>query len=554
MPHVPPQQVRECISGFSGIDDARTLYCTLLNYDYKDLPIPIEDWNRTAKELIIDGKIIASKSEFYILYFIIRKLTRTNERTVLKELLKRFPDCAVIFTDEAENEFHLTSPKYEPESRYKFVIRRYVVGKYEKLRTTSERLCGTFAEDTDSATELKAKHDEAFNVEAVTKEFYAKYKTVLSLMETKLLSQAISDKKAAKGFAQQFLNRFMFLYFIQKKGWLNDDGRFVWNLVRQYKKMGRTRNGIYKDWLEPLFFYSFNNKAIPDSYDNIPAELRDLFGKMPYLNGGLFLQNELDELGYSLDDPVVFKVIDSLLERFNFTISEDTPTDVDVAVDPEMLGKVYESLIFEEERGEAGIFYTPRVEVDFMCRQSLLEYLIGHTDLPYDMLISFIYNTEEDRAELLSEEEAQQIGNALFRVQIVDPACGSGAFLVGMLHVLFEFYTMILKRLNKSLNFFEIKKEYKAALVRSVTAQWGSEYTKNLKSDLYIYFYYHGLSLLKSNGVFCFISSNSWLDVGFAFFNKNMSEGMLYIDILFNKYKKSNKRDIVGEMYATEEL
>jgi hypothetical protein len=219
-----------------------------------------------------------------------------------------------------------------------------------------------------------------------------------------------------------------------------------------------------------------------------------------------------------------------------------------------MLGKVYESLIFEEERGEAGIFYTPRVEVDFMCRQSLLEYLIGHTDLPYDMLISFIYNTEEDRAELLSEEEAQQIGNALFRVQIVDPACGSGAFLVGMLHVLFEFYTMILKRLNKSLNFFEIKKEYKAALVRSVTAQWGSEYTKNLKSDLYIYFYYHGLSLLKSNGVFCFISSNSWLDVGFAFFNKNMSEGMLYIDILFNKYKKSNKRDIVGEMYATEEL
>ncbi|MFZ2071886.1 MAG: hypothetical protein WAV32_09905 [Halobacteriota archaeon] len=127
-----PQQVRDCISKFSGIDDARTLYCTLLNYDYQDLPIPIEDWSKSAKEIIIDGKIIARRSDFYILYFTIQKLTRTNERAVLKEILKRFPDCVVLFSDDEETEFHIPSPKYEPESRYKFVIRRYVVGKYEK--------------------------------------------------------------------------------------------------------------------------------------------------------------------------------------------------------------------------------------------------------------------------------------------------------------------------------------------------------------------------------------------------------------------------------------
>ena len=457
------QEVFDCISGFSGIDDARTLYCTLLNYEYKaDLPIPIEDWSKTAKEIVIDGEIIASKNKFHVLYLTIRKLTRTNERRVLKEILKRFPDCVVVFTNGKETEFHITSPKYEPESRYKFVIRRYVIGKYEKLRTASERLCLTYALDTDTPTELKAKHDDAFNVEAVTKQFYEDYKTVLSLMEKELLSQGIGDKKTAKGFTQQFLNRLMFLYFIQKKGWLNGDMRFVWSLVKSYKNIGRMPNGIYKDLFEPLFFYSFNNKEIPDSYDNLPAELREIFEKMPYLNGGLFLKNELDVMGYRLDDALIYKLVDingGLLESYNFTISEDTPFDVDVAVDPEMLGKVYESLILEEERGGGGIFYTPRIEVDFMCRQSLLEYLAENTGIAQDKLISFIYATEEDRTDLLSVEEAQQIGNALYNAKIVDPACGSGAFLVGMLHVLMEFYSPILKKRDKRLNLFKTKKE-----------------------------------------------------------------------------------------------
>jgi type I restriction-modification system DNA methylase subunit len=469
MPHGQQEQVLDCIREFSGIDDAQTLYCTLLNYDYprQDLPIPIEHWSKSAKELIIDGKIIAKKSEFYILYFTIRKLTRTNEKTVLKEILKRFSDCAVVFSNEEETEFHITSPKYEPESRYKFVIRRYVVGKHEKLRTASKRLCKTYALDTDTATELKAKHDKAFNVEAVTKEFYAEYKAILSSMEEKLLSQGIGDKKTAKGFAQQFLNKLMFLYFIQKKGWLNNDMRFVWSLVKRYKDTGGTPNGIYKDWLEPLFFYSLNKKPIPDSYKYLPPDLKKIYDNMPYLNGGLFVKDkELDEMGYKLDDALIYKLVDvdgGLLERYNFTVREDTPFDVDVAVDPEMLGKVYESLIHEEEkeqRGKAGIFYTPRIEVDFMCRQSILEYLVETTGISHNKLISFIYSSEEDKADLLSDEEAKPIGNALYNAKIVDPACGSGTFLVGMLHVLIE----LLNKLNKRLDTFKIRKRLFATI------------------------------------------------------------------------------------------
>ena len=82
MLYTQPSQVLACITRFSGIDDARTLYCKLLNYDYQDRPIPVEDWSRSAKEIIIDAKIIARKSDFYILYFTIRKLTnRTKSET-----------------------------------------------------------------------------------------------------------------------------------------------------------------------------------------------------------------------------------------------------------------------------------------------------------------------------------------------------------------------------------------------------------------------------------------------------------------------------------------
>ena len=657
MLYVQPSQVLDCILKFSGIDDARTLYCTLLNYDYLDLPIPLDDWSKTANEVIIDGTIIAGKSGFHVLYLTLRAVTRTNERAVLKELLKRFPDCVVLFSDKEKTEFHITSPKYEPESRYKFVIR-------------------------------------------VTKQFYKEYKTIVGNIEEKLQSQGIggknpffqkesatketsysSHKKTAKGFAQQFLNRMMFLYFIQKRGWLNNDKKFVWNLIKSYKNGCGTPNGIYRDWIEPLFFYSFNNKDIPDSYDDLPADLSEIYKKMPYLNGGLFLMNDLDKMGYRLDDALIYKIVDiddGLLERYNFTIREDTPFDV--AVDPEMLGKVYESLIQEEEqeRGEAGIFYTPRIEVDFMCRQSLLEYMTEHTGISHNKLISFVYATEGDSADVLSEEEAQKIGNALYNAQIVDPACGSGAFLVQeiagkplraramMTHLdpickrdikeLYEakknyYYRRaddpavvskikrkeveIIKKLvdseikriefrlrplaatqqrlgaaqtaltasdneraeeRKKLEkekarlealltslesrdlkqkFFweidfaeafadggfdivianppyvrqekiapqdipeeeitrEVKKEYKNALVRSVTAQWGDDaFKKDLKSDFYVYFYYLALGLLKPRGVFCFISSNSWLDVAFgaklqAFLLRNIETKAIY--------------------------
>lgn len=314
MSSVSAPEVSRVLESFDGISDARTLYCSLLNFEYKDLPIPIGGWTKASKDIISEASIIAKRNDFHITYFEITRLTKTNQKNVIKDLLRNIPNCVAIFTDDAKSEYHIVSPKYEPESRYGFIIRRYVVGQHEKLSTASERLAQTHVGDQDTSASIKAKHDDAFSVEEVTKEFYEAYKDKLFKMEEELLSQDIGDRRDAKGFSQQFLNRLMFLYFIQKKGWLNSDRKFIIELIERYKRQSSSSTSIYDDWLKPLFFYSFNNRNIPSGH-NLPNDLEKVFDRMPYLNGGLFRENELDKIGYSLADTTVIGVVENLLDR-----------------------------------------------------------------------------------------------------------------------------------------------------------------------------------------------------------------------------------------------
>jgi len=452
------KQVWDKLERFKTIDDARELYCNILNYEFTDLPLPTQDWTKPAREVTVQARVIAKRRDFYVISCIIQKLTRRNERDVVNELLKRFPDAVFIFTDQPEREWHVISPKYDTESK-KFVLRRYAVGASERLRTAAERLSLTYAAEEDSATQLKEKHDAAFDVKAVTKEFFEEYKKIFAILENGFLKQR-GDKLTAHGFTQQLLNRFMFLYFIQKKGWLGGRPDFIPRLLDRYKKEGPIGKGVYHEWIKPLFFHAFNKTPIPESC-RLPSDIGQIYERMPFLNGGLFSETPLDEIGYEVKDDHIRRLVEGLLERFNFTIREDTPLDVEVAVDPEMLGKVYESLVFEEERGKSGIFFTPRVEVDFMCRQAIVEYLVENVELPCEKIIPFVYETfggEEEKVEL-SKDKLKKMREALWRVKVVDPACGSGAFLVGMAHVLLDLHKCIALRLDETEpDYFELKK------------------------------------------------------------------------------------------------
>jgi hypothetical protein len=285
-------------------------------------------------------------------------------------------------------------------------------------------------------------------------------------------------------FAQQLLNRLMFLYFVQKKGWLRWNGEpdphYLRSLWERYRDEDRTGDGGFHGWTQALFLDAFNNRrAAVAANPVLPDDVRASFLGMPFLNGGLFERNELDDLGFSVPDEFFVQLFDrfereepGFLERYNFTVDESTPLDVEVAVDPEMLGKVYESLVAEEERHAAGIFYTPREEIDYMCRLSLIEYLHEQTGYPKDDLIPLVVEprrlleTPEDGivpfgglSQTRQHEALRVVEKALREIRVVDPAAGSGSFLVGMMKALAGIQQVIAEKLErKRFNEFDLKR------------------------------------------------------------------------------------------------
>ncbi len=273
----------------------------------------------------------------------------------------------------------------------------------------------------------------------------------------------------------------MFLYFIQKKRWLGNDTHFIKSLWDTYKR-SKQSDRFFNDWLSVLFFDAFNKRYQNRSeyLKRFPQEIHNAFTQAPFLNGGLFSENELDNVRTSIiPDSLFVELFDrfsntspGFLERYNFTVNEDTPLDQEVAVDPEMIGKVYESLVnitFEgkaetDQRGEAGIFYTPRVEIDLMCRLSVTDWLTNHLGNEYKVLIRravFAYSPEEKQAAdnaLLNANLIRQIYDLLVKITVLDPACGSGSFLVGMLLVLDDLLSRFCKILGVEETSYERRK------------------------------------------------------------------------------------------------
>lgn len=302
---------------------------------------------------------------------------------------------------------------------------------------------------------------EALSVEKVSRLFFEDYKNAFFKIRNFLLKQKI-HMKGAHEFSQQLLNRIMFIYFIDKKRWLKNSPKFMkwfWDRYNEEKK-SKTQNEFYPKWLLVLFLEAFNNRFSHPHY--LPKDVRDALALAPYLNGGLFKRNELDNLPVSLPDDFIESIL-KFFEKYNFTIREDLPLDVEVAVDPQMIGYVYESLanVAEEiyERQDLGIFYTPKIEVDFMCRRSLLEYLFKSTGIKKENLYKLLFDEEKENIEkLLNFNNYEQLEEALDNLSVVDPACGSGAFLVGMLNVLVELYRFIYRRLKRDMTDYQLKK------------------------------------------------------------------------------------------------
>lgn len=241
-------------------------------------------------------------------------------------------------------------------------------------------------------------------------------------------------EKAVRDYVKKLMGRLVFIQFLQKKGWMgcpageawkNGDSEFVQNLFANtpYKET------FVDDVLEPLF-NDINTKR-PGDLTSSPHVGENI--KIPYLNGGLFENDDYDSTNF----PLPAKYMKSMLDFFasyNFTIDENDPDDAEIGVDPEMLGRIFENLL--EDNKDKGAFYTPKEIVQYMCRESLIAYL--QTDISEDAVKDSIrqFVTSYDVSPL-DNEQKQTIDKKLKEVKICDPAIGSGAFPMGLLRELY---------------------------------------------------------------------------------------------------------------------
>ncbi|MCH7903490.1 MAG: putative DNA binding domain-containing protein [Armatimonadetes bacterium] len=296
------------------------------------------------------------------------------------------------------------------------------------------------------------KQDEwhkAWDVKRVVRNFYTRFRDIFEAHE----EDVVIDRNKGKGkpkkmpageqrtlFLQRITNRLLFLAFLQKKRWLEVDGHkpdYLFHLYDRWKAdpQGRT----FFQVLRVLFFNVLNE---PD--DAKRATVEPIVGNGPYLNGGLFHEeahedeSKWDSDGLAIPPDELFEDLlgeKGLFRQYNFTAIENyDETDQDVAVDPEMLGKIFEELV--TDRHDGGSYYTPRPIVAFMCQEALRGYLETE-GFENDATLRLVAEREPAGFD---PKDFRPLLQALARVRVVDPACGSGAYLVGMLH---EIITLI---------------------------------------------------------------------------------------------------------------
>jgi len=392
-----------------------------------------------------------------------------RNRVGLRNLVARFIDqaeyhgvLAVFLASQSDFRFTFAARMAEFDDEGNFVRREtaprrytYVLGPNESCRTAAERFLH-LSEKGLSATMQDVI--EAFSVEKLNKEFFADFSAAFERVKSEIEKRNKWKEKIAKEEAQTLLNRLLFLYFVQRKGWLNRKRDYLHSNFERFEDDAASKTTFLDGFLRPLF----TKLSTEGSQADIPGH------DLPFLNGGLFA----DEYGDEQHDEVarrhhelqvsngIFQsVFDDLLERYNFTIQEDSPTNYEVAIDPEMLGQIFEELILTSEESETagkskrhdtGSHYTRRPIVHYLCRDSLGAWLesqppfSGKQNAPdrvrkllaLDATEGIDEETKTALKAILTPEEAAVLLDLLFDLRACDPAVGSGAFPIGLLHEL----------------------------------------------------------------------------------------------------------------------
>jgi hypothetical protein len=420
--------------------------------------------------------VLSYQDEINVLLIETESLSKTHVRYISERLARKFNYVLPIFTKDFRK-YQFVLPTFEEATPGEIDVQLTTleVDSENVFYSDADALSRIWLEDEKNFPHVWNKWEKAFSIDKVTEEFFEDYQEQFFHIRDKVLEQ-IEDVHDAHEFTLQFMNRMMFVYFVDKKGWLEgEEGesyiQWLWDKYRQQGGLkDESEDRFHDEWLDNLFHKAFNNKFT--SNPELPEEINRSFQKAPYLNGGLFRENSLSKLDVDLNDSLIEDIIKDFFERYNFTIKEDSPVDKEVAVDPQMIGYVYESLsnvaeqledLDKDSRKEFGIFYTPKEEVYFMVRRSLVEYLNNNTDVSKRKIYKLVFaesdEEKDDARDEISSGEFNTITRTLRQMDAVDPACGSGAFLVGIIDVIAEIYRIAENKDKRQFDMFETKKK-----------------------------------------------------------------------------------------------
>jgi hypothetical protein len=542
------QTVLKIMEQLRGLDALKELFWTELNYERENKPLSMRGWPDFARKALVDDPILfASGGEdnaFHVLYCRLASdsLQRNLERPIVNQLIREHPYCLFVFSDTAQSAWHFLNIKYDEKAERRRLFRRITVRADGGLRTAAERLqmmdLALMGKDLSDipALEIQKRHDDAFDVESVTKAFYKELANwyFWAREHAAFPKDAKPDVEGKPSVHLiRLITRLIFCWFLREKRnpqtgeGLLPDALFDPRRIRELLKDPADEScSYYTAILQNLFFATLNTEMDKpgqpatrrfieegngqSSDDHMihtvwrhtrqlrdPEALAKLLRDIPFLNGGLFeclddrvqkgnspYTEEVRIDGFSTDprkqpripnllffgqDEVVdlsgaygdharrhetVRPLLSLLRRYNFTLTENTPLEQEVALDPELLGHVFENLLaaFNPETGTVarkatGSFYTPRVGVDWMVDQALAAYFEGilarvGTEGVKKKLLRLL--SWEEEGHDFTPEETEALIDAIDHLKALDPACGSGAFPMGLLQKLVH----VLKKLD----------------------------------------------------------------------------------------------------------
>ena len=281
-------------------------------------------------------------------------------------------------------------------------------------------------------TSLERDVENVFSIREITRSFYEEFGEIFRGTLQDAIHGLEDPDENLNAYTRTVVNRVLFLTFIEEKGWLDGDVDYVENRYEAAKE--DPDRHLYHDLFEPLFFEALSNTGTTDD---------EFLGRIPFLNGGLFERADIEE-DVTIDEAFFDALLDpeedesgepkGFLRRYKISLRESNPSEQELVVDPEFIGRIFEMFMQEDERSEVGAFYTPKPITAYMTKNALKQHLLEQTELAHEEVVSLV--SDHAAPDSLTEAQADAVEDALRSASVLDPAVGSGAFIIAMLEEL----------------------------------------------------------------------------------------------------------------------